>query len=149
MTLATAPIFQVPDANITIELLAMDLQMLREFPDHQQADGWRLNIQTARRDIPEFLAMAELMISQEFAERDELREHPESCPRCHGSGYGPGWGGSLITFKMFCSCPLGEAMQRGRSLEQDSYDRGTTRQEPLPDGQLFLALEGVGPARRT
>lgn len=141
MDLKTAPIYSDPRADAIIENLAVIVRLLRVNPDHSQAPEWRLEIAELRRHTPEVLAMAELIVAKENEDRDALREHPESCERCHGTGH---YRCARANHGGFCSCPLGEALERNRTLARDAFDRGITQREPASeDSQLALGLEAA------
>ncbi len=135
--LKSAPIYSDPRADAIIENLAVVVRLLREFPDHIQAPEWRVEIAVARKESPELLAMAELIVAKENEVRDALREHPENCSRCHGTGY---YRWARANHGGFCSCPVGEALERNRTLARDAFERGITQQEPAAEGQLALGL---------
>lgn len=141
MDIKSAPIYSETHADVAIENLAVVVRLLREFPDHIQAPDWRLEIAAARQGGPALLALAELIVAKENEARDALREHPENCERCHGSGH---YRWARANHGGFCSCPMGEALERNRTLARDAFDRGITQQEPpAEEGQLALGLEAA------
>ena len=133
MDLRSAAVFDRADHYIEIARDAMEL--LREFPDHQQAPAWRKELAEAKQKKPSVYAMARLLSIEKHVARDVLRVHPEDCPRCHGVGsfrYG--------ARTILCGCPLAEARERGKSLLEDAIDRGIEDRPPDPAEGTQLAL---------
>ena len=148
MTILSAPVYQFPKAEEIIQGLVTDLRFLREFPDHSRIGAIMAQnrrqalsvVEKAQREMPEFLALAQLEVAKQYEHADELYDHPEECDNCHGVGRfqfpGSRWETS-------CNCPLGQAMERGRTLAQDRFDRGLTQYEPAEDVGQFRLFAGA------
>ena len=133
MNLETAPVRNW--GGKIIELILDPIRLLRCFPDHIQAPEWKREIEAVRKTTPEAYFHAKLIVSQEFANEDVLREHPEHCLRCAGELVYV-WRGRTVR----CSCPTAEAKDRNRSMEEDAFDRGIVEALPevTPEDQMLL-----------
>jgi hypothetical protein len=135
MKLDSAPVYEW--GGRIIELAADAMRLLRVLPDHTMAPEWRKELDAIRQQTPEVFVHARLIVAQDFTKDDLLRERPEDCPFCHGA----------MTYRdrgkdIRCRCPLTEAARRGRSLEEDAFDRGIVDALPsvTPDDQMLLRL---------
>ncbi len=136
MTIDSSAIFR--RAGVEIEKLYDAMKLLREFPDHIQAGQWRTEIANAKQNRMDVYYSARILITRENENRDELRAHPHQCSLCRGTGQRAAGARTIL-----CSCPLAEAVSRGRTLEQDAYDRGISEVPPADHTQESLFKESA------